>query len=91
MVILNSTVSVEDTARIRSKISLCFDVDANRAITDNYLGISDSVNFGYSGYYLAWPKFAGTLCFKVRIRGSRLSTVTLDVLKSVRNPPTSAA
>ena len=90
MVILNSTVSVEDTASIRSKISLSFDIDTNRAVTDNYLGVSDSVNFGYSSYHLTWPKLAGTLCFKVRVRGSRLSTVVLDVFKSVRNPATSA-
>lgn len=50
MVILNSTVSVEDTAFIRSKISQRMDVDTDGAITDNYLCVSDSVHFGYSGY-----------------------------------------
>ena len=86
MVILNSTVSIEDAAIIGSEISHSVDVDTNGAITDNDLGVTYSINLGYSCSHRSWPKIAGTLSFKVGVRGSRLGTVVFDVIKSAINP-----
>ena len=91
VVMLSATVTVEDTAIVRGKVSHGMDVYTDRAIKDHFSCVRNSINFGYSRYHWSWVEFAGTLSLKVGVRDTRLGTIHFYVFKSVWNPATVTA